>query len=85
MTYAEAERYLLSLELFGMRFGLDRMRRLMTVLGSPQERYGTIHRELVLRPDAVIRKARLSRSPATVLPSRKFRCGEDRSPTALTS
>jgi dihydrofolate synthase / folylpolyglutamate synthase len=43
MTYDEAERYLLSLELFGMRFGLDRMRRLMTVLGSPQERYGTIH------------------------------------------
>ena len=43
MTYAEAERYLLSLELFGMRFGLDRMRRLMTALGSPQERYGTIH------------------------------------------
>src|SRR3954467_15208354 len=43
MTYAEAERYLLSLELFGMRFGLDRMRRLMTVLGSPQERFGTIH------------------------------------------
>jgi dihydrofolate synthase/folylpolyglutamate synthase len=43
MTLAEAERYLLGLELFGMRFGLDRMRRLMTVLGSPQERYGTIH------------------------------------------
>src|ERR687883_656576 len=43
MTYADAERYLLSLELFGMRFGLDRMRRLMTALGSPQERYGTIH------------------------------------------
>jgi dihydrofolate synthase / folylpolyglutamate synthase len=43
MTYAEAERYLLSLELFGMRFGLDRMRRLMTALGAPQERYGTIH------------------------------------------
>src|ERR687884_483841 len=42
MTYAEAERYLLSLELFGMRFGLDRMRRLMTALGSPQERYGRI-------------------------------------------
>ena len=31
----EAERYLLSLELFGMRFGLDRMRRLMTALGTP--------------------------------------------------
>jgi dihydrofolate synthase/folylpolyglutamate synthase len=43
MTLAEAERYLLSLELFGMRFGLDRMRRLMTVLGSPQERFGSIH------------------------------------------
>jgi dihydrofolate synthase/folylpolyglutamate synthase len=43
MTLAEAERFLLGLELFGMRFGLDRMRRLMTVLGSPQERYGTIH------------------------------------------
>jgi dihydrofolate synthase/folylpolyglutamate synthase len=42
-TLADAERYLLGLELFGMRFGLDRMRRLMTVLGSPQERYGTIH------------------------------------------
>ncbi|MBJ7331438.1 MAG: hypothetical protein JHC95_16210 [Solirubrobacteraceae bacterium] len=26
-----------------MRFGLDRMRRLLTVLGSPQERYGAIH------------------------------------------
>jgi dihydrofolate synthase / folylpolyglutamate synthase len=43
VTLEEAERYLLGLELFGMRFGLDRMRRLMTVLGSPQERYGSIH------------------------------------------
>jgi dihydrofolate synthase/folylpolyglutamate synthase len=43
VTYAEAERYLLSLELFGMRFGLDRMRRLMTALGTPQERFGSIH------------------------------------------
>ena len=32
----EAERYLDSLEMFGMRFGLERMRRLMTSLGSPQ-------------------------------------------------
>jgi dihydrofolate synthase / folylpolyglutamate synthase len=39
----DAERYLLGLELFGMRFGLDRMRRLMTVLGSPQERFRSIH------------------------------------------
>jgi dihydrofolate synthase/folylpolyglutamate synthase len=43
MSLEQAERYLLGLELFGMRFGLDRMRRLMTALGSPQERYGTIH------------------------------------------
>jgi dihydrofolate synthase/folylpolyglutamate synthase len=39
----EAERYLDSLEMFGMRFGLERIRRLMTALGSPQERFGTIH------------------------------------------
>src|SRR5580700_5605164 len=34
-TEAQAERQLRSLELFGMRFGLDRMRRMMTVLGAP--------------------------------------------------
>ncbi len=42
-TAAQAERHLLSLELFGMRFGLDRMRRLMTALGSPQERFASVH------------------------------------------
>jgi dihydrofolate synthase / folylpolyglutamate synthase len=42
-TEAEAERHLRSLELFGMRFGLDRMRRMMTVLGSPQRRFDAIH------------------------------------------
>jgi dihydrofolate synthase/folylpolyglutamate synthase len=39
----EAERYLLDLELFGMRFGLDRMYRLMTALGMPQRRFASIH------------------------------------------
>ena len=39
----DAEAHLLSLELFGMRFGLDRMRRLLTVLGSPQEQFEAIH------------------------------------------
>jgi dihydrofolate synthase / folylpolyglutamate synthase len=39
----DAEAHLLSLELFGMRFGLDRMRRLLTVLGSPQEKFAAIH------------------------------------------
>src|SRR4051794_12071277 len=43
MTYDEAERYLLSLELFEMRFGLDRMRRLTTALGTPQDRFGSVH------------------------------------------
>src|SRR5665213_4612345 len=43
MTADEAERYLLSLELFGMRFGLDRMRRLMTALGHPERRFDSIH------------------------------------------
>jgi dihydrofolate synthase/folylpolyglutamate synthase len=38
-----AERHLRSLELFGMRFGLDRMRRMMTVLGSPQRRFRVVH------------------------------------------
>jgi len=38
-----AEEHLLSLELFGMRFGLERMRRLLTALGSPQERFAAIH------------------------------------------
>ncbi len=39
----DAERHLRSLELFGMRFGLDRMRRMMTALGSPERRFETIH------------------------------------------
>ena len=40
---ARAEAYLRSLELFGMRFGLDRMHRLMTVMGLPQRRFASIH------------------------------------------
>lgn len=43
MNEHEAERYLLSLELFGMRFGLDRMRRLMTALGQPERSFQSIH------------------------------------------
>jgi dihydrofolate synthase / folylpolyglutamate synthase len=39
----QAERHLSSLELFGMRFGLDRMQRMMTVLGAPQRRFESIH------------------------------------------
>lgn len=43
MNARQAEEYLLSLELFGMRFGLDRMHKLMTVLGLPQRRFASIH------------------------------------------
>jgi dihydrofolate synthase/folylpolyglutamate synthase len=39
----EAERYLLGLELFGMRFGLDRMRRLLVTLGEPEQRFAAVH------------------------------------------
>ncbi|MDQ3934899.1 MAG: Mur ligase family protein, partial [Actinomycetota bacterium] len=43
LTLREAEDYLLDLELFGMRFGLDRMHKLMTALGMPQRRFASIH------------------------------------------
>jgi dihydrofolate synthase/folylpolyglutamate synthase len=43
LTPEEAEARLLSLELFGMRFGLDRMRRLMTALGHPERKFESIH------------------------------------------
>ena len=43
MTPEEAERYVLDRELFGMRFGLDRMRRMMTALGHPERTFQSIH------------------------------------------
>jgi dihydrofolate synthase/folylpolyglutamate synthase len=43
MNVRQAEDWLLGLELFGMRFGLDRMHKLMTVLGLPQRRFASIH------------------------------------------
>ncbi|MBX5469094.1 MAG: dihydrofolate synthase [Thermoleophilaceae bacterium] len=43
MDLRAAEDYLLDLELFGMRFGLDRMHKLMTALGMPQRRFASIH------------------------------------------
>ncbi|HWW91372.1 MAG TPA: Mur ligase family protein [Solirubrobacteraceae bacterium] len=42
-TETQAEQHLRSLELFGMRFGLDRMRRMMTALSSPQRSFEAIH------------------------------------------
>ena len=43
MNLREAEEHLLGLELFGMRFGLERMHRLMTALGMPQRRFSSVH------------------------------------------
>jgi dihydrofolate synthase / folylpolyglutamate synthase len=43
VTPEEAEARLLALELFGMRFGLDRMRRLMTTLQHPERSFKSIH------------------------------------------
>jgi len=39
----DAERYLLAREHFGMHFGLDRMHRLLNVLGLPRPSFPTIH------------------------------------------
>jgi dihydrofolate synthase / folylpolyglutamate synthase len=42
-TAADAERYLASLEPIGWRLGLERIRRLVSVLGMPQHRFASIH------------------------------------------
>jgi dihydrofolate synthase/folylpolyglutamate synthase len=42
-TYEQAEAYLADLEPIGWRFGLDRIRRLASLLGMPQHRFASIH------------------------------------------
>ena len=42
-TLAEAEAWLLGLELFGMSFGLERMTALTRELGEPQRRFRAVH------------------------------------------
>jgi dihydrofolate synthase/folylpolyglutamate synthase len=42
-SYPEAEAYVLELEQFGMRFGVERTRSLLTELGSPQDAFESIH------------------------------------------
>ena len=42
-TARRAEAHLLSLELFGMRFGLERMEALTAELGRPQDRFASVH------------------------------------------
>lgn len=73
-TLADAERYLLGLELFGMRFGLDRMRRLLTALDQPQEQYPSIH---VVGSNG---KSSTTRMIAAILHSHGLRAGAYLSP-----
>jgi len=78
-TEAHAERHLRSLELFGMRFGLDRMRRMMTVLGSPErskigQRFDTVH---VLGTNG---KSSTTRMTAAILQRHGLRTGAYLSP-----
>src|SRR6202161_1651546 len=73
-TEARAERELRSLELFGMRFGLDRMRRMMTVLGSPERRFDALH---VLGTNG---KSSTTRMTAAILARHGLRTGAYLSP-----
>lgn len=43
MNYREALAYLDGLNVFGVRLGLARIQRLLELLGTPQDRYRTIH------------------------------------------
>jgi dihydrofolate synthase/folylpolyglutamate synthase len=69
-----AEQQLRSLELFGMRFGLDRMRRMMTVLGSPERRFDSIQ---VLGTNG---KSSTTRMTAAILQRHGLRTGAYLSP-----
>ncbi len=42
-TAADAERWLDSLQPLGMRFGLERIRKLVSALGMPQHRFASVH------------------------------------------
>ncbi len=42
-SYEAAERFILSREFFGMKLGLENIRRFLETIGRPQEAYETIH------------------------------------------
>ena len=42
-TYAQAERFILSREFFGMKLGLENVSGFLNELGNPQGRYLTVH------------------------------------------
>jgi dihydrofolate synthase/folylpolyglutamate synthase len=78
VTPEEAERYVLSRELFGMRFGLDRMRRLLTALGHPERRFDSIH---VVGTNG---KSSTTRMIAAILGQHRLRTGAYLSPHLLS-
>jgi dihydrofolate synthase / folylpolyglutamate synthase len=77
-TEARAERRLRSLELFGMRFGLDRMRRMMTALGSPERRFDAVH---ILGTNG---KSSTTRMTAAILERHGLRTGAYLSPHLIS-
>ena len=42
-TYRQAERFILSRELFGMKLGLENIRQFLVDIGSPQSKFATVH------------------------------------------
>jgi dihydrofolate synthase/folylpolyglutamate synthase len=70
----QAERQILDRELFGMRFGLDRMRRLMTALHHPERRFEQVH---VVGTNG---KSSTSRMIAAILQEHALRTGAYLSP-----
>jgi dihydrofolate synthase / folylpolyglutamate synthase len=77
-TLEQAEDHLLSLELFGMKFGLERMRRLLTALGSPQRAFRSIHVVGTNGKSSTVRMA------AAILEAHGFRTGSYLSPHLST-
>lgn len=74
MTPDQATRYVESLDLFGMRFGVERMRALLDILGRPQHRVPAVHvvgtngKTSTTRFVAAIHRAQALRSGAYVSP-----------------
>ena len=77
-TPARAESRLRSLELFGMRFGLDRMRRMTTALGSPERRYAKVN---VLGTNG---KSSTTRMTGSILQEHGLRTGTYTSPHLIS-
>ena len=73
-TAEEAEAYLASLEPLGMRFGLDRIRRLVSALGMPQHRFASVH---VVGTNG---KSSVTRMTAALLEAHGMRAGAYLSP-----